>query len=77
MKWSGKKYKTIYADPPWPERGGKECENLPAALQEQLEALLQKIEKMRSSFYPPDWRYDPLYLVAQELRQIIRQLEGS
>jgi hypothetical protein len=60
-----------------PTRGGKECENLPAALQEQLEALLQKIEKMRSSLYPPDWRYDPLYLVAQELRQIIRQLEGS
>jgi len=48
--------------------GGKECENLPAALQEQLESFLQKIEKMRSSFYPPDWRYDPLYLVAQELR---------
>jgi N6-adenosine-specific RNA methylase IME4 len=22
MKWPGKKYKTIYADPPWPERGG-------------------------------------------------------
>lgn len=22
MKWAGKKYKTIYADPPWPERGG-------------------------------------------------------
>ncbi|MGB4563477.1 MAG: hypothetical protein WBJ00_01700 [Dethiobacteria bacterium] len=50
---------------------------MPAALQEQLEALLQKIEKMRSAFYPPDWRYDPLYLVAKELRHIIRQLEGS
>ena len=22
MKWQGKKYKTIYADLPWPERGG-------------------------------------------------------
>lgn len=33
-----------------PARGGKECENLPAALQEQLEALLQKLRRCTPPF---------------------------
>ena len=40
---------------------------------DRLEQLIAKIERARQSFYPPGWKYDPMYWIHQELQSIVEE----
>ena len=46
---------------------------MPSESSKELEALLEKIRRLRESLYPPGWKYDPLYEVERELARIIEK----
>jgi len=37
----------------------------------RLEKLLARVRELRKNLYPPGWTYDPLYLVEQEIADLL------